>query len=653
MPNYEDYLEHFFDSAKTSIREGKGQELSDNLSHVADLVQGVINRKAESEGQFNSIYSFCRRQYVQLYIEVLDNGSDEDLRSSVINSVSAVANHSQQSNDLEAFDRLLDSLTRCYMQSYPQPGFDDATEEIFERYSTIQYSASQRFEDADNVEKLARAKNLFDSLLKNYRTLWRFAVKHQCSESIRHLDHSLDQVRAFERHVYTPIGQPEDEHEREYLEKKQEIADTFRKRIKIQRFAAYSWAYNLYINGVNSDEAFIEELLEEYAENDFSSVEDLSETYFEIEPVLGQIPYWDQWDTDRQLDNSIGSVMTAMGTNSWIPAFYLAFSLYLFDEQSQDSLSNSTDEELPFPTGSNGAIKLDRLKDVVEEFRNDYPLNFLFDSQSDLDTRINELADTLDRAHSHAKKQQLIRIRNHPLDQELLDSWREELNERFDSSCLLRQALKEIDLLKQKRFPPDTDGIKLSKGYPRRRNFVPEEAVAKSPPSNFREVFEDYRKYILRRLNLEENTVQDIDELLTEIEAQFNGRSPSVILFQVGEHRRRLLDDDRFEHGGDPPNSHYSFNGVPVLTEPTETYTALVLRENESHGVEFVEDEQVLTVTATPGEEADIFDMPNKPLESVPYQNSPHDFVELDIRLRGYIKSEGLDGVLFKMSSDS
>jgi len=356
--------------------------------------------------------------------------------------------------------------------------------------------------------------------------------------------------------------------------------------------------------------------------------------------------------TDRQLDNSIGPVMTAMGTNSWIPAFYLAFSLYLFDEDSQDSLSNSTDEELPFPTGNKGAIKLNQLKDVVDEFRNDYPLNFLFDSQSDLDTRIDELADTLDQAHSHAKRQQLIRIRNHPLDQELLNSWREKLNERFDSSCLLRQALKEIDFLKQKRLRPDTDGIKISKRYPRRRNFIPEEAVTKRPPSNFREVYEDYRKYVLRRLNLEEKTVQDIDELLTELESQFNGRNPSVILFQAGKHRRRLLDHDRFEHGGDLSSSHYSFNGVPVLTEPTETYTALVLRENESHGVEFVENEQVLTVTTIPGEEADIFDMPDKALESVPFENAPHDFVELDIRLHGYIKSEGIDGVLFKMNSD-
>jgi hypothetical protein len=164
-------------------------------------------------------------------------------------------------------------------------------------------------------------------------------------------------------------------------------------------------------------------------------------------------------------------------------------------------------------------------------------------------------------------------------------------------------------------------------------------------------VLENYREYVLRRLDLEEKTVQDIDDLLTEIGAQFNGKSPSVILFQVGEHRRRLLGDDRFEYGGDLSDSDYTFNGVPVLTEPTETYTALVLRENESHGVEFVENEHVLTITATPGEEANIFDMPNKPLESVSWQNAPHDFVELDIRLRGYIKSEGTDGVLFKMSS--
>jgi len=30
--------------------------------------------------------------------------------------------------------------------------------------------------------------------------------------------------------------------------------------------------------------------------------------------------------------------MTSMGTNSWIPSFYLAFSLYLFDEDTQREL---------------------------------------------------------------------------------------------------------------------------------------------------------------------------------------------------------------------------------------------------------------------------------------------------------------------------
>lgn len=62
MPNYEDYLEHFFDNAEASIREGKGQELSDNLSHVAELIQELIDRETDSNGQFRSNYAFCRRQ---------------------------------------------------------------------------------------------------------------------------------------------------------------------------------------------------------------------------------------------------------------------------------------------------------------------------------------------------------------------------------------------------------------------------------------------------------------------------------------------------------------------------------------------------------------------------------------------------------------
>jgi len=181
---------------------------------------------------------------------------------------------------------------------------------------------------------------------------------------------------------------------------------------------------------------------------------------------------------------------------------------------------------------------------------------------------------------------------------------------------------------------------------------VPEEAVHKSPTGNFRSILDDYREYVLRRLTLEEHTVDTVDELLDEIEDQVERRDPSVILFKTGEHRRKLLEDDRFTHGSDFPNSHHTFLDIPVLTEPTETYNALLLLENESHGVEFVEDDIVFNLEATPGEEAEVIDMPNKPLESIPYTNAPHDFVEMEVRLRGYIQTEELDGVRFQINSE-
>jgi len=136
MPNYEDYLEHFFDNAEASIREGKGQELSDNLSHIAELIHELIDKEVDSKRQFRSNYAFCRRQYIQLYDTVLENGADEDLRTSIIDSISAITNYSRQANDIEAFDQLLNSITSCYRQSYPQPGFDDAVG-IFSRDTVI------------------------------------------------------------------------------------------------------------------------------------------------------------------------------------------------------------------------------------------------------------------------------------------------------------------------------------------------------------------------------------------------------------------------------------------------------------------------------------------------------------------------------------
>jgi len=142
-----------------------------------------------------------------------------------------------------------------------------------------------------------------------------------------------------------------------------------------------------------------------------------------------------------------------MGTNSWIPSFYLAFSLYLFDEDTQENFSNSTPEELPFPTGSKERIEINSLRDAIEGFEDDYPLDFLLDDQTDINDRIEKLSEILNRAHSYAEKQDIMRMRNHPIESEYVDSWEKEVNDQFDSSCLLRQALKEIGLLKQKPFP--------------------------------------------------------------------------------------------------------------------------------------------------------------------------------------------------------
>jgi len=116
---------------------------------------------------------------------VLENGADEDLRTSIIDSISAITNYSRQTNDIEAFDQLLNSITSCYRQSYPQPGFDDAVGNIFERYSHIQHGVTQNFEDVDSVDRLAKSQEIIDTLLQYYRELWRWSIENGCKESIK------------------------------------------------------------------------------------------------------------------------------------------------------------------------------------------------------------------------------------------------------------------------------------------------------------------------------------------------------------------------------------------------------------------------------------------------------------------------------------
>lgn len=650
MPNYEDYLEHFFEKAEISIQEGKGNQLSDNLLDLNELIHELINKEQVSEGQFRSDYKFCKRRYVRLYKQILDDDADEGLRENVIGSISVEANYATKSNDLVAYQQLLTALKQCYEKSYPKPGFDDATEKIFERYAAQRIGITQSFRDADDVERLAESKEIVETFLESYRDLWKCAIEYECEDSIKRLHHNLNEIRAFERATYH-TGIPEDEND--LLQKKQELADSFRKRIEIQKFAAYSWAYKLYIEDVYSNKSFIQTLYQDYAEQNFSSIKDLSKIYFHIKSKPLADLYWENWETTRQLENAISSSFASMGANTWLTKFYLALSLHLFDQDTQERFLNSTPEELPIPAERQHRIELNSLHDQVQEFKDDYPLDFLLDDDVDLNKRVENLSKILDQAHSHAEKQQLMWVRNQPIEPEYIKSVKENINEDFDNTAILRQGLKEIGLLQQKPFPPDTDGIRLAELHLEKRVFVQQEGVAAPTTPNFRGVFDNYNEYVLRGLNLEEYNVDSIDELIDEIEDQVNKRDPALILLNPGQHRMKLLEDERFTHGADFPNAHHSFLDIPVLTESTDTYTALLLLENESRGVEYAnKDGKVLDVEATPGEEAEVKDMPNKPLESIPYLEAPHDYVQIDIRIRGFIQSEELDGVLLHLNSE-
>lgn len=493
MPNYEDYLEHFFEKAETSIREGKGEQLSETLFDLNELIHELINKQKVSEGQFRSNYKFCKRRYVRLYNQILDNGADEDLRETVIGSISVEANYACKSNDLQAFQQLLNALKQCYESSYPKPGFDDATEKIFERYESQRIGITQIFQDADNVERLAESKEIVETFLESYRDIWKCSIEYGCEDSIKRLHHNLNNIRGFERATYIHTGVPEDEYNHDLLDKKQELADSFRKRIEIQKFAAYSWAYKLYTEDVYPSKSFIQTLYQDHAEQNFSSIKSLSNIYFHIKSDPNAELYWENWESTRQLENAIGSSFTSMGANTWLTKFYLALSLHLFDQDTQDRFLNSTPEELPIPTGRENRIELGQLTDPLQEFENDYPLDFLLDDDIDLTEQIKNLSETIEKAHSHAEKQQLMWVRNQPIEPEYIESVEENINEDFDNSSLLRQGLKEVGLLQQKPFPPDTDGIRLAKLTPRKKMFVQQKGVAGPQTGSFRGEFDTYK----------------------------------------------------------------------------------------------------------------------------------------------------------------
>jgi hypothetical protein len=505
------------------------------------------------------------------------------------------------------------------------------------------------FERADDKESLESTSLLVDVLMQTHARLWKTAIENEDADALEHLHYLLEDVYQFRPYTYLNVFDrhtaDESDEDIEFRESKQEYADAYRDEISRLRFVAYGWALHLYYEGDISDR-FLNRVFTDYVEKDFGSVPDLSQTYFQLVEEAEILNYWERWNMDRELDQSYGVATTGRAANTWLLKFCCTAMVWVIDSEEEIGRLQDRDvDRSPLTEYEQIGLRVENIIDLVESYRSEYPLSEIVSEEPPVVERCNALAEYFERVKGLLDEQEQKNIRELPVYEGAVEKFANAVNSQMDL-CTLRTGIQEIEDIVGVGSLDDGDSDGFTLGSSMARRLFVDDGRPTTFSSSFSNVLDRYRGFVINHLNLKErklDSVADLPDALAEI-----GEQDDVVVFVVDldEAADVLRDDDRSERTPHSEiNSFFDFAGIPVLRDLTTDYVAVALYDDEFEYVEEQVDGRPIRVSVTPGEDVDEWTEADAPEEMV-----PRDFVKIECSYRGRIKSQDVNGIVFRVS---
>lgn len=621
---YTTYVEHFLTAAQTSIDNDRPDQLRTNLRQVEELLDDLLWHEDVDEGR---IWEDTLGNYVTLHRRSLSE-QDPELEKRLISSLYGLILVAFNYNRSDIANQVL-----TYYSGFFEQGFryspDPEVEYLIDRFENIQMHTLAKFEDANDQDSLEVAKTYVDGLIQTHANLWKTAIENESRGGIGYLHYLLDDVYQFRQYRYrqNPVGREEVD---PFTERHQKEADRYHEEINHLKFAAYGWALHLYTEDEISQD-FLTDIFSTYLEQDFRNSQDLSEVYAQLMDEEEFLQYWEEWNMQRELEQSYGPAMTGMAVNTWLLKFYCVGLIWLTYDEELDQLPDPSDS--PLVKYDVLQSHIDKITNLLESYKDDYPLGELISEDPPVDERCESFIKHFSEVKDTLNQQEIEEIRELPISEDMVRNFEEHVNDQFEN-CTFRSSIEYTSGISN--ADDDYDNFTHIE-YGPRRLFV-DTGIPVHLSNRHRDVLEKYHDFVLENLDLDQVEVET-DEIPNVLE----GISAEVIVARLGDIGEILRDDDRSENNrNDALNSYFEFDGVPVLTDTAESFAAVALFENKLNYVE-PEVECPISVGVTPGEDVE-------ELEADSVNGEVEDYVKIEYTYRAKIKSQGENGIVVRIS---
>jgi hypothetical protein len=609
---FEDLVEYLIERCLDAASDKDKDRFVEYLIDYNDVVESYLEQRAAigdqtSETNSSSLERIFSNYFVDLYSELMD--AQEGFRTETI---SAIVTSIRKSRDLEvqsAYQELLSVLNRCYQREIEGGEFEFRTKRFFvRRYNMIISKSIDQLQASDTPTALETAYSFWEVTFAQVRKLLKTAIEATDEETYSEIIEELADI-----HHYDVISSNRGEvasaldGEEEFLERKAEFGRTIESQVSVLSFVLTGWAFRRFREGTLTEEEYRQ--IATTTESQRDSIATVADIYYEEIRGEGGLGYWENWNLDEAMAETMGVAMSSPAALSWLQAFYCAELLRLGSQSFEDGELDLGDH--PIPVSKTVIADSDDIRGMLESLYEESTAEAITDSETDVEELIDGIVELHEVAEEKYREHVREEVHRSDLDDEEVASFKESVQSDFVEGCVLRKVLRGIGIVGN-GSSEDQEGGSRELGTLRvpRRALVSVDDIPLhlSMQRYVNPIKDSYRDLLFENLDIEHESVSSKEELLDRIHEYVDSWDVEAILTALGTRNEVFRDSDAYQYVLTSEerafeNQRGSFLGVPVLSMRGDEFSVLLLFDGPAQVIETNPEENPLTIDLKPAED--------------------------------------------------
>lgn len=648
---FEDLVEYLIGRCLEAADAGDKDTFVEYLVEFNDVVDSYLEQRANlgqqaSADNSESLDRIFSNYFVDLYRALLE--APPAFRTETISAITTTIRRSRDVGFPSTYQEFLSVLNRCYWIQMDAGEFEFRAKRFFvRRYKLIISKSIDELQASDSPESFDAAQTIWRATFEQVQELLKTAIEATDEETYSQIVSELTDIHYYDVISSGPQGIAEaQDADDEFLERKSQFGRDIESQISVLTFVLTGWAFRRLREGTLSRDEYSE--IANTTESQRNSLAAIADIYYEEIRGEGRIGYWEDWNLEEAMAETMGVAITSPAALSWIQEFYCAELLRIGSQSFEDGELDIG--ENPIPASKTVVNESDTIRDVLESLNEDSVAEYLTGSDLDVDQLIDELERLHEEAEELYREQVREDIHEAELDDEEVDSFKNSVQSGFVEGCTLRNVLRDMGVISEGPTEEEGELQELVRLRVPRRALVSVDSIS-SPLSMQRylnPIEDSYQELLFEELDLGRESISSQDELLDRIREYVDSRDVEAILTTMGTRHDVFRDADAYQYvlTSDErifENQRGSFADTPVLSMRGDEFAVLLLFSGPTQVVESDSPDAPLTMDLIPEEETlsedERQDLSEEELENV------RNWVRADVSYPASFRAESTLGV--------